>query len=217
MTGDGQRSERVVRFDRVQRAAHWSTAFLFGILVLTGAALYIPALGGLIGHRLVVEDTHIYAGIAIVFPLALAVVGPWGRAMRRDLASMNRFGRGEVLWLRSMGRYGRAYVGKFNPGQKLNAFALAGLLSVMLVTGLMLRWGNFLPISYLTGATFVHDWFAFAITALVLAHMSMALAHPAALRSMVAGWVTRAWARRHAPAWPLPPGEGTGPGEAAGP
>lgn len=200
--------ERVVRFDRVQRATHWCTAALFSVLAFTGAALYVPALGGALGHRLVVEDIHIYTGVAIIIPLAVAVCGPWGRAMRRDLASMDRFSRGEILWLRTRGRQGRAYVGKFNPGQKLNTFAIAGLLSVMLVTGLILRWGNFLPVAYRTSATFVHDWFAFGIVALVLAHVMMAMSHPAALRSMVVGWVTRSWAARHAPAWELPPAPG---------
>lgn len=205
-----ERAQRVVRFDGVQRATHWSTALLFFVLAFTGAALYIPALGGEIGHRLLVEDIHVYAGIAIVAPLTLAVIGPWGRGMRRDLASMNRFSSGEVLWLRSRGKYGRAHLGKFNPGQKLNTFAVAGLLTVMLVTGLILRWGNFLAVSYRTSATFVHDWFAFAVAFLVLAHISMALAHPRALRSMVVGWVTRAWAAEHAPAWGLGQPEGEG-------
>jgi formate dehydrogenase subunit gamma len=188
--GGDKSAERVLRFDKVQRATHWSTAILFFVLVVTGAALYVPAVGGAIGHRLIVEDLHVYCGIAIVVPLIMSVLGPWGQAMRRDLASMNRFTRGEMAWLRTRGKQGRAEVGKFNPGQKLNTFAVGGFLTVMLATGLILRFGNFLPVSYRTSATFVHDWFAFAVAALILAHISMAIAHPGALRSMFVGWVT---------------------------
>ena len=35
-----QAVSRVLRFDRVQRTAHWANALLFGILMLTALALY---------------------------------------------------------------------------------------------------------------------------------------------------------------------------------
>jgi formate dehydrogenase subunit gamma len=196
--------DRVIRFDRVQRATHWATAFLFFVLAFTGAVLYVPALSGAVGHRLVIEEVHVFAGIAILLPLTIAVSGPWGRGFRRDLASMNRFSKGEVAWLRSRGKRGQEQVGKFNPGQKLNTFAVGALLLVLLATGLILRWGNFLAVSVRTGATFVHDWFALGVAVLIAGHILMAIAHPTALRSMVLGWVSRTWASRHAPAWRVP-------------
>ncbi len=80
------------------------------------------------------------------------------------------------------------------PGQKLNTNAIGGLLAVLFVSGLILRWGNFLPVGVRTGATFVHDEFAFVLVAEVIGHVGFALTHPPALRSMVTGWVPDRWA-----------------------
>jgi len=195
---------RVARFDRAERTVHWSTAVLVLTLVATGAVLYIPSLSVAVGRRLLIEDTHIYIGIAVFVPVLAGALGRWGANLRSDLAEMNGFTRDEVTWLRSLGRQGRSAVGKFNPGQKLNTNAIGGMLVVLFVTGLILRWGNFLPVSVRTGATFVHDVFAFALVVVVIGHVGFALTHPQALRSMVTGWVPQRWVRRHAPAWSVP-------------
>ncbi len=195
---------RVARFDRTERAVHWTTALLVLALAGTGAVLYIPSLSVAVGRRLLVEDTHIYIGLALFVPLLAAVIGRWGANLRADLAQMSGFTRDEVTWLKSVGRRGRKSVGKFNPGQKLNTNAIGGLLLVLFVTGLILRWGNFLPVSIRTGATFVHDVFAVVLLVVIIGHIGFALTHPQALRSMVTGWIPERWAHRHAPAWPIP-------------
>ena len=192
------------RFDRTERTVHWTTALLVLTLAATGAVLYIPSLSVAVGRRLLVEDTHIYVGIALFIPILVAVIGRWGANLRADLAEMNGFTENELAWLKTLGRRGRSSVGKFNPGQKLNTNALGGLLVVLFVTGLILRWGNFLPVSVRTGATFVHDVFAVVLAVVVIAHVGFALTHPQALRGMVTGWVSERWARRHAPAWRTP-------------
>src|SRR5436305_2018978 len=52
-----------------------------------------------------------------------------------------------------------------------------------------------------TGATFVHDWFALAVGLLVLGHIFFALNDVEARRGMRTGWVTAAWAREQHAAW----------------
>jgi formate dehydrogenase subunit gamma len=64
-----------------------------------------------------------------------------------------------------------------------------------------MKWLRFFPLSWRTGATFVHDVFAASIFAVVFGHIVMALAHPDALRSIFKGKVTEPWAKRHAAAW----------------
>ncbi len=194
-------TEEVRRFDGVERAAHWLTALVVLTLVATGVILYVPALSLAVGQRLVIEDLHLYAGIAVFVPLAAALCGPWGRRLRADLKSMGRFTAAESAWLRSIGKRGRVAVGKFNPGQKLNTIAIGSMLTVLLATGIILRWFNFVSVYWRTGATFVHDWFALAVIVLVVGHILFALAHPVALRSMIVGTVPRSWTARHAPSW----------------
>ena len=88
-----------------------------------------------------------------------------------------------------------------NAGQKLNAAFIAGALLVLLGTGVIMRWYHPWPLDWRTGATFVHDWLALAIGVVVLGHIWMALRDRDALRAMVVGTISRAWAKRHAPAW----------------
>ena len=57
----------------------------------------------------------------------------------------------------------------------------------MLATGLVLRFFSPFPLSWRTGATFVHDWTALALGLAVTGHVWLALADPDALRGMVSG------------------------------
>jgi formate dehydrogenase subunit gamma len=192
---------RILRFDRVQRTAHWANALLFGILMLTALLLYFPGLSGIVGRRALVVNIHVWTGIALPVPLLISVVGPWGVRMRRDLRRVNRWTRDEIAWLWALGRNVPRVVDKFNPGQKLNSIFVGGSILVMLATGIVLRWFQFFPVSWRMGATFVHDLLALAIFVAVIGHIILAIAHPEAMRSMFSGWVSTRWAARHAPAW----------------
>ncbi len=191
----------VLRFDRVQRAAHWANALLFFILILTGAELYF----GIYVHgfgRAAVEETHLYAGLTLPAPIVLSLLGPWGKRMRRDLRRINYWTRDEIRWLRTLGgRNSPPVTDKFNPGQKLNAIFIGAVIVVMLATGAILKWFQPFPISWRQGATFVHDVLFFVIMAVVIGHIGFALTHLDSLRSMIRGWVDERWASKHAPGW----------------
>jgi formate dehydrogenase subunit gamma len=196
-----QAASRILRFDRVQRAAHWANALLFGILMLTALLLYFPGLSGIVGRRALVVNIHVWTGITLPVPVLVSLLGSWGVRMRRDLRRVNRWTRDEIAWLWALGRRAPRVVDKFNPGQKLNSIFVGGSIVVMLTTGIVLRWFQFFPVSWRMGATFVHDVFAFAIFVAVIGHIIFAVAHPEAMRAMFKGWVTEGWAARHAPAW----------------
>jgi formate dehydrogenase subunit gamma len=197
------------RFDGVERAVHWVTAGLMLALVFTGATLYLQPLDQAIGRRALMENIHVYCGLALPVPLILAAAGPWGRALRADLRRFNRWSRSDRLWLRAAFQernrrrvlHSELDLGKFNAGQKLNAAWTAGGGLVMLGTGSIMRWYHPWPLSWRTGATFVHDWLALSIGIVVVGHIWMALAEPDALRSMFTGRIRRTWAEHHARAW----------------
>ncbi len=200
---------RLQRFDATERFVHWSTAILFAVLALTGSALYLQPVGAIFGRRHLVEEVHVYSGIALAVPVLIGLAGPWGRQLRADFGRFNRWSVSDKAWLAARLRGRRATdrpatglpVGKFNAGQKLNAAWTAGAGIVMLATGLIMRFYSPWPLSWRTGATFVHDWLAFAMVVVVAGHVGMALRHPEAFASMRTGWVSRDWAKRNAPAW----------------
>jgi formate dehydrogenase subunit gamma len=192
---------RVLRFDRVERGAHWATALLFAILMATALPLYFASIASVIGRRELIAQIHTYAGVCLAVPLLVSLAGPWGKRLRADVRRLNRWSTEEVRWLRALGSRPVAYAGKFNPGQKLNAAFTAGAIPVMLASGIVLKWFQPFPLDWRTGATFVHDVLASVIFVVVAGHVLFALTHPQALRSMVTGTVSRVWAERHAPRW----------------
>jgi formate dehydrogenase subunit gamma len=191
----------LLRFDVRTRVLHWVNAALFAVLMLTGAALYAGPISTFVGHRDLVRFVHVYAGLALPIPVLLAVLGHRGARVRADLGRLNRWEPGDARWLR---RHHRASVrlGKFNPGQKLNAAFIAGAGLVMLATGSIMHWFDAFPLDWRTGATFVHDWFALGIWAAVIGHVLFAVRDGDALEAMmVNGRVPAAWAARKAPRW----------------
>ncbi len=191
---------RVLRFDRVQRAAHWANAALFGVLMFTAIVLYFGSFFGLTFPRHVIEQIHLWCGLALPAPLIVSLLGPWGRSMRQDVRRINYWTKSEIRWLRTLGR-SPLEADKFNPGQKLNAIFVAVAILVMIVTGSMLQWFRFFSVDLRQGATFVHDVFALAIFVVVAGHIYMALTHRDSLRSIFTGWVSATWAKTHARAW----------------
>lgn len=194
-------AERLLRFDATERTLHWVNALIIGVLIVTAAVLYIGPLSALVGRRQLVRDVHVVAGLALPIPYLVALAGRWGEGLRRDVRRLNRFDEDDWRWLRSRGRDRRVRLGKFNPGQKLNAAFTAGVVLPMLVTGAIMRWFDPFPLAWRTGATFVHDWLAIAIAVVVTGHVLVALSDEGALGSMVRGWVPASWAERHRPRW----------------
>ena len=190
----------ILRFDRRERTLHWVNATLFGVLMLTGAALYAGPISTLVGNREVVRTVHVYSGLLLPIPLLIAVLGRRGKRLRTDLGRLNRWSHDDARWFRRRHRREVA-LGKFNPGQKLNAAFIAGAAVVMLGTGSIMKWFDLFPLSWRTGATFAHDWFAFGIWVAVLGHIAFALRDGDALDSMLNGSVPAAWARKKAPLW----------------
>jgi formate dehydrogenase subunit gamma len=194
------RREHFPRFDRVERTVHWCNATLFLLLLATGASLYFQPVSTFVGHRHAVKTIHVYSGLLLPVPLLAGLLLPGGRQLRRDISRINRWTADDRRWWSRRTR-ARAQLGKFNPGQKLNAIFIGAAIVLMLGTGSIMRWFEPFPDSIRTGATFVHDWTFITLFVVILGHVMFALADPDSLRSMVRGWVPEQWARRERPRW----------------
>ncbi|MBV8692217.1 MAG: cytochrome b/b6 domain-containing protein [Actinobacteria bacterium] len=194
-------SDVLIRFDRVERYVHWINATLFGLCILTGAALYVGPLSAIVGRRELVRTIHVYSGLALPIPILIGLFS--SAAFRADVRRFNRFTDIDRKWLRRKGRKNNgAYgLGKFNPGQKLNASFVAGAIIVMAMTGSIMHWFEPFSDSWRTGATFVHDWLAFAIIIVIIGHLRFALGDSDALSAMRQGTISRTWAADKAPLW----------------
>lgn len=196
--GEVTRPVEPLRFDVVERVVHWVNATLFFVLIVTAIPLYFGSLFGDVLPRFTIEQIHLWVGIALPFPIIASLAGPWGRRIRRDLRRISYWTHGEIAWLGSLGRSGKAG-DKFNPGQKLNAIVVGASIPVLLVSGVILKWFDYFPPSWRAGSTFVHDVFAWLIVFIVFGHVALAFSHRDALRSMVRGSVRNRSVVAHAP------------------
>ncbi len=190
---------QLTRFSRGEHAVHRAVAMLMLTSIATAAILYNGVLAVPIGHRRLVKLIHVWSGFALPVPILLGVVSA---AYRADLGRLNRFTPRDWQWLRSRTRReGTIRVGKFNAGQKLNAALGAGGVIVLLATGTLMYFPDLARLSWRTGATFVHDWFALALGLLVIGHITYAVRDPESRRGMSTGQVSTAWARKHHRQW----------------
>jgi formate dehydrogenase subunit gamma len=196
-----RRPERtIVRFDAVTRVAHWVTAVLAGVLLVTGSILYVPELSAVIGRREILATIHVWCGVLLFVPVLVGVAaGRLGRGLRADLVELGRWDDTDRRWLRRRTR--DVPGGKFNGGQKLLAGLLGGAFAAQLLTGALMNWNHPFPDDWRTGATFVHDWAYLAIVALVAGHILKAFQDPELMRAMIRGRVPESWARRSRPGW----------------
>jgi formate dehydrogenase subunit gamma len=200
VTAPATDSTRLPRFDRVERYAHWCTATLVLVLLFTGFSLYAGPLSDLVGRRRLVQTIHVYSGLLLPVPVLLALALRAGSQLRDDLGRLNRWSADDRAWW-SRKKRRRVQLGKFNPGQKLNATFIGAAIVVMLMSGAIMRWYEPFSDSWRQGATFVHDWFAIGLLFAIVGHIALALRDPDALNGMVRGWVDVSWARRNRPRW----------------
>jgi len=192
---------RLLRFDAAERTLHWVNATLFLTVMSTAAVLYVGPLSAAVGRRELIRTIHVWTGIALPIPVLITLAGRWGAGFRADVGRLNRWTQDDRRWFRSFGRDPYVRLGKFNPGQKLNASFIAGVIVVMLATGSIMKWFSYFPVDWRTGATFVHDWIAIILFVVVVGHIGMALADPDSLNSMLRGTVDARWARQRRPRW----------------
>ena len=190
---------RLTRFSPAQRLVHRLTAVLMLVCIATAAVLYNGSLSIRIGHRHLIVLLHVCCGLALPVPM---LAGLASAAYRADLTRLNRFTRADWRWLHSSTRRAAdTAVGKFNAGQKVNAWLSAAAILVLFGTGVIMYFTGLAPLAWRTGATFVHDWFALAVGLLVAGHVYRAVNDPEARRGMRGGTVATAWAEQHHRAW----------------
>jgi formate dehydrogenase subunit gamma len=175
---------RSERFSGGERLLHWVNSALFLFLLATAAALYAGPISALVGRRDLVRWAHVIAGLALPVPLVIAALR--SAPFRADVRRLNRFTSDDWRWFRRRPpEHGQP---KFNAGQKLNSAFVAGSIPVLLVTGAIMKWFEPFPLSWRTGATFVHDVVAIILLVAIVGHIVKALSDPPKLRAMWSGF-----------------------------
>jgi formate dehydrogenase subunit gamma len=194
----------IPRHGAFQRLNHWLTAALFVLLAVSGMAMYHPGfffLSALFGGGTSAREIHPWLGIALAasfFVLAMPMVlhNIWNCD---DLRWMLRF------WRVATNRHdGLPDLGKYNAGQKGVYWTLAGLIPVLLISGI-LAWeeyfGGWTSIPTQRKALLVHSVAAVIAITIIIVHIYAAIWIKGTMRAMLRGYVTGGWAWLHHRKW----------------
>jgi formate dehydrogenase subunit gamma len=209
---------RVLRFNRTQRALHWSHSITFLILLATGVVLLVRQIGELVGQHLLILKIHEYTAIFYIFgPLLWVILGD-RRSLFRDLKEFDEWDEDDIEWLKQSLRHGPSAIdlppqGRFNAGQKLNGILTLAATLGFVVTGLIMWRPPYLvqiAPSWLfsdtlsNNAVFLHQILTYVSIPLVLGHIYLAAVSRAtrpSLGALLDGTVPLEYARVHHPKW----------------
>ena len=196
---------RILRYELHERLTHWTAAFSYIYLLLTGLAFYTPWLfwiaialgGGQISRML-----HPWAGL-IFFCAVIGMYSMWAKQMRTTETDKE--------WWGAVGHYARNEddkmppAGRYNAGQKLLFWGFFWGSVALLASGLVLWFPERIPwnlrfLRYIS--VLIHPAAALFTIGLFLIHIYMGVfAERGAFGSVIRGDVSIAFAKRYHPGW----------------
>lgn len=202
MTSGSSSVARVERFNYTERALHWMAALSFLYAAFTGLAMWSTKLfwlSSIFGGGVATRVSHPWAGTVFAAILGVMFVR-WARFM--GLTADDR------EWLRQSHRYamnqeaGLPEPGRFNGGQKMLFWLQSTSAILLFFSGIVLWFPETMSRSVRVIAIVVHPAAAIASIGGIILHVYMGTAAvPGALRSMIRGDVSSAWAASHHPKW----------------
>jgi formate dehydrogenase subunit gamma len=201
---DASRRDSIVRYSASERTNHWLVAIAFVLAMLSGLALFHPALfffSELFGGGPWTRILHPYIGVAmfLLFLFLAAKVGAGNRMQPRDWQWLKQYrdvinNREELL----------PEVGRYNAGQKLVFYAIVVCLPTLLVTGLIF-WrsltSGYFSVAIIRFASVVHAIAALILICTIIVHVYAAIWVKGSVHAMTRGTVTPGWAWKHHRAW----------------
>lgn len=197
-------AERVLRFTRTERAVHWVQAASFLLLLVTGFALSLPVVEGILGHRDVLREIHLAAAFFLFFGPAIVALAGDRASVARDVRAVEVWDEDDLRWFVPPPLRDSVPQGRFNAGQKLNAIFVAWSTLAFTITGLVMWQNRRFPLDVVQRANVIHTDLAYIALIAFLGHLYLATIHPAtrhSFRAITAGWVERGWARSHHARW----------------
>jgi formate dehydrogenase subunit gamma len=203
--------ERVVeRFRKRTIWFHWIHTAAFLVLLVTGAILFLPGLGGPAAGGL----TRSIHRIAVIFfvgaPVVYFIINP--RTSWHFIKETFTWGINDMEWVSRAPDYyfGGAeekmpLQGHVNTGQKMWQLIVLGTGILFLISGFIMWFlKNSVPTALFQWCVIVHDVAFLLAFLMLLVHIYLGIIHPRmteSLRSMWDGKISRKYARSHYGRW----------------
>jgi formate dehydrogenase subunit gamma len=198
---------RILRYTLWERVVHWISGVSYVYLLLSGLGLWSPAMWWMIlilGGGPLARLMHTWVGLVFVASV-LYMYKMWKDDMHVSLVAEDR------MWNKALLRYVRNEdenlppVGRFNAGQKYLFWVMFWGGIVLLLTGLVLWFTEYIPpsLSFLRQISVLLHPIAFLATLggfIIHVYMGTAVVR-GGFSSVIRGEVTEAWARAHHRLW----------------
>lgn len=196
---------RILRYTLAERVVHWIAGGSYVYLLLNGLALWSPWMWwmvAILGGGPVARLVHPWVGL-VFMATVFWMYAKWGGDMRFTAVDRN--------WNKALGHYVRNEdenlppVERFNTGQKYLFWVMFWGGVVMLVTGLILWFTEYIPWSlrFLRHISIIAHPIAFLFTMggfIIHVYMGTAVVR-GGFRSVIRGEVSVAWAKMHHRLW----------------
>ncbi len=186
------------------RICHWLMVICFFLVALSGLSWFFPSLNwlnNLLGGPQLARILHPFLGVAIFVFLAFMCI---------RLAKYNLPEASDKAWFANIGSVMKGEhndaidTGKYNAGQKVLFWSIMGLISVLLISGVIIWRPYFAPlfsIPTIRIGLLLHALAGVLLMLLIIGHIYLAFWVKGTISSMSTGRVSRAWARSHHPRW----------------
>lgn len=196
--------DMILRTPLIVRFCHVFIVILFILTALSGLSLFFPSIKAfslVLGTPELVRELHPFLGCVIFILLMFMLL---------KLAHHNIPDKDDVKWMKSINKViaGKEPedipIGKYNAGQKFLFWCIMGLITVLLVTGIIMwrrYFAEYFSIDIIRIAIFLHSVAAIALMLLIIGHAYMAIWVKGSIKGMITGYVSRAWARKNHSKW----------------
>ena len=194
----------IERYPPGQRIIHWTVAFCFLLLAVSGLALFHPALfwlSAFLGGGPWDRILHPFIGCVMFVVFFWFAAYVW-----RD----NLLDARDWIWLRRIRDVISNHdenvpeIGRYNAGQKLLFITLVLCMIGLLLSGLVIwrvYFSAYFPIRVIRVAALLHAFLAFVLIAAIVVHVYAGFWEKGSIRAMTRGWVSPGWAWKHHRAW----------------
>jgi formate dehydrogenase subunit gamma len=197
---------QLLRFNGIERTAHWTVAISFtilalsGLVMLFGKSVLLPVIGHTLFAWLTMFGKNLHNFVGPVF--AIGVILLFVTFVRDNLPSVK-----DVLWFaKGGGLFGDAHVpsGRFNGGEKVWFWIGVLVLGVTVsASGLFLNFPNFAQgRGAMQLANIIHVIATVVLMAMAAGHIYLGtIGQEGALDGMKTGYVDESWAKEHHEDW----------------
>jgi formate dehydrogenase subunit gamma len=197
-------AKKILRYTPSERANHWLTAITFVLAALSGLCFFHPfffPLSQLFGGGVWARIVHPFIGMVLTVSFCI---------MYFTYRELNVMTPSDREWLRHVREMAAGddrklpEAGKFNGGQKLLFWLMTASLALLILSGIVIwraYFAFFFPVWLIRLASLLHSAAGALVIALIIFHIYAAIWTRESIEAMLSGWVRRAWAKQHHPAW----------------